>query len=381
MREQILRGTLMVGGYRMFKVFEPKERIIHTAEFSGRVMHHAVMNVCEQDLERAAIDDSYACRRGKGSLAAVARGRVFCDGHGWFLKMDIRKYFDSIDHGILYGLLGRQFKDRALMELFGRIIESYETAPGKGLPIGSLTSQHFANFYLAPLDRYVKETLHCRAYVRYMDDFVIWSQERETLAEILPLLERFLEEKLALRFKEAPFINRTSLGMDFLGYRLFPGKTRLNRRSKQRFFRKLRSYADDFHAGVLEEGAVQEGVTALLAFLKHADTKEFRRKVFCEAGATAIGLEPGESRRQLEQQREQPAVSEPQQQHAVQHEQQHRLPVRSQLSLCGGAPLADPAVVLSAVSMIAAAKSDQMSGASSAGWGRRRKLRTFSERL
>ena len=356
MREQLLQGTLIVGGYRMFKVFEPKERIIHTAAFSGRVMHHAVMNVCEQDLERAAIDDSYACRRGKGSLAAVARGRVFCDGYGWFLKMDIRKYFDSIDHAILYRLLEQKFKDRALMDLFGRIIESYATTPGKGLPIGSLTSQHFANFYLAPLDRFVKETLHCRAYVRYMDDFVVWAQDRETLKKILPLLEHFLEERLTLRFRESPFINRTSQGMDFLGYRLLPGKTRLNRRSKQRFLRKMRSYADDCQSGVLEEGAVQEGVTALLAFLKHADTREFRRKVFCGAGATAIGLEPGESRRQLEQQREQPAVGESQQQHAVQQEQQHRLPVCPQLNPCGGAPLADPAVVLSAVSLIVGGK-------------------------
>ena len=280
---QVWKRIYPIGSYRMFKVFEPKERVIHAADFPGRVMHHAIMNVCEPDLERAAIDDSYACRRGKGSLAAIAKARVFCDRYGWFLKMDIRKYFDSIDHEILYGLLCRQFKDRALKELFGRIIESYETTSGKGLPIGSLTSQHFANFYLAPLDRFVKETLRCRAYVRYMDDFVIWSDEREKLKEILPLLTRFLEERLRLHFKEAPFINRTSQGMDFLGYRLFPGKTRLNRRSKQRFLRKWRSYVDDFHFGVLDESSLQERVTALLTFLQHADTEGFRRKVFFDS--------------------------------------------------------------------------------------------------
>jgi hypothetical protein len=134
------------------------------------VLHHALMNVCEPVLERAAIFDSFACRKGKGRLAAIERAQVYAGRHGWFLKMDVRKYFDSVPHRTLEGLLARKFKDPAVLALFGAILASYETTPGRGLPIGNLTSQHFANFYLGRLDRFVKEVLQCLAYVRYSGD-------------------------------------------------------------------------------------------------------------------------------------------------------------------------------------------------------------------
>ena len=166
LRSELLAGAIRVGDYRTFTVHDPKERTICAAAFRERVLHHALMNVCEPVLERAAVFDSYACRRGRGQLAAVRRAESYARERGWFLKMDVRKYFDSVDQRVLLDLLGRKFKDAAVLGLFRQILASYQTAPGCGLPIGNLTSQHFANFYLAPLDRFIKEHLRCRAYVR-----------------------------------------------------------------------------------------------------------------------------------------------------------------------------------------------------------------------
>jgi len=141
----ILDGTVAVGDFHSFTIRDPKERIIHAAAFPERVLHHAIINVCEPVFERVAIDDSYACRKGKGREAALARAQSYARGNGWYLQMDVRKYFDSIDHAVLKRALRRKFKDAALLRLFDRIIDSYSTAPCRGLPIGSLTSQHFAN--------------------------------------------------------------------------------------------------------------------------------------------------------------------------------------------------------------------------------------------
>lgn len=157
MSEGLLDGNFPFRNYRRFRVFDPKERVIHAAAFSERVAHHGILNVCEPVLEKAAVFDSYACRKGKGRLQAIARAQGFTRRHRWFLKINVRRYFDSISHERLLGLLARKFKDRGLWNLLERIIRSYEASPGRGLPIGSLTSQHFANFYLGGLDRWALE--------------------------------------------------------------------------------------------------------------------------------------------------------------------------------------------------------------------------------
>jgi retron-type reverse transcriptase len=175
------------------------------------------MNVCEPALERAAIFDSYACRKGRGQQAAVQRAASYARQHGWFLKMDIRRYFDSIDQTVLRRLLARKFKDSGVLGLFDRILASYQTAPGRGLPIGNLTSQHFANFYLAPLDRFIKQQLQRRCYVRYVDDFVAWGDTAAELREVWRKVQAFLTAELRLELKPNVILNRTDRGMDFVG--------------------------------------------------------------------------------------------------------------------------------------------------------------------
>jgi len=274
--------------------------------------------------------------------------------------MDVRKYFASIDHRVLERLLARRFKDPAVLALFREIIRSHETAPGRGLPIGNLTSQHFANYFLAPLDRFIKEQLGRGAYVRYMDDFVVWGGCREELKAVRDRVREFLAVELKLELKAEPSLNRTALGMDFLGYRLFPRTVRLARRSKIRFARKLRRYEQAFVEGWWSEAELQQRTTALLAFVLTAESGGFRRHVLERFGVAAIGLEPRDPRRQLEQQRQELPVSEPQQQQPVEQEQQHWVPGCPGPSSTGApeGALADPAAIPSCATDRAQANRD-----------------------
>jgi hypothetical protein len=145
LRTSLARGDVVLGESHQFTIFDPKQRLITAPCFRERVLHHAILNVCEPVFERWLIDDTFACRKGKGRLAALERARRFAARNGYFLKLDVRRYFESIAHDILVARLERLFKDDRLLALVRRIIASFAAAPGRGLPIGSLTSQHFAN--------------------------------------------------------------------------------------------------------------------------------------------------------------------------------------------------------------------------------------------
>ncbi len=276
LRVSLLRGDVTVGQYHQFTIFDPKERLITAPCFRERVLHHAIMNVCEPVFERRLIDDTFACRRGKGRLAALERTRGFAAQHTFFLKLDVRKYFNSIPHDRLNVHLERLFKDPRLLALLGRIIAAYETAPGRGVPIGSLTSQHFANVYLDGLDRFVKERLRVRGYVRYMDDCALWGETSGTLLGLLESIAVFLREELALELKASPYINRTAHGMDFLGCRVFPDRVTLNRRSRVRFRRKLAELERAYQEGELDEPTLQERATSLVAFARAGGVSSWR---------------------------------------------------------------------------------------------------------
>jgi retron-type reverse transcriptase len=368
LRAELLSGSVAVGEYHTFTIYDPKERTICAASFRERVLHHALMNVCEPVLERAAIFDSYACRKGRGQQVAVRRATGYARQNGWFLKMDIRKYFDSIDQEVLRGLLARKFKDAGVLEVFDRILATYQTAPGQGLPIGNLTSQHFANYYLAPLDRFIKEGLQCRSYVRYMDDFVVWGETAAELREVWRRVEDFLTTELKLELKSNVMLNRTERGMDFLGYRIFPRDLRLAKRSKRRFASKFRAYEREHREGVWSELELQQRMTALIAFTLPCRSRGFRRNVIERFGAEANGLQPRAARRQLEQQRQQRALCQPQQQQPGQRQQQQRLPG------CPGPSStrwperrpADPAAVPSPDPMVRGEEQKQGPGVSSA---------------
>jgi len=278
LREQILSGQVEVGRYRYFKVYEPKERQICASAFGEQVLHHALMNVCHEYFERVQMFDSYASRKGKGTYAALERAKTYTNKYPWYLKLDVRKFFESISHEVLVLQLARMFKDAAVVGIFEQIIRSYEAGPGRGLPIGNLTSQYFANHHLVGLDRFVKEKLQVRAYVRYMDDMVLWRPEKEALRLAKSAVADYLETELRLSLKPEA-LNRSRSGLPFLGYHVFPHHVRLLQKSKQRFACKLRRIDEAYHSGEWSEAKCQRRALPLLAFTGHADAKKLRESV------------------------------------------------------------------------------------------------------
>ncbi|MCC5946305.1 MAG: RNA-directed DNA polymerase [Bernardetiaceae bacterium] len=277
LQSQILKGQLVVGDYHYFTIYDPKKRQICAASFPERILHHAIMNVCHEHFEKFQISDSYATRIGKGTFRALDKAFSLQKEYKYFLKMDIRKYFDSIDHNILYHQLERRFKDADLLLLFKRILKSYETQKGKGVPIGNLTSQYFANHYLAFADHFIKQELKAKAYVRYMDDFVVWHNDHKYLQKVQQQIKHYLTDRLALTLKIS-YLNKTTHGLPFLGFRLYPNKVLLARRSKVRFRKKISKIHVDWENAEISEVQAQQQATALFSFIEKSYTKKFRKQ-------------------------------------------------------------------------------------------------------
>lgn len=274
LRQGLADGSYPVGKYTHFKIFDPKEREICAAAFGERVLHHALMNVCEPYFEKWLSERTFACRKGYGQMRAVHAAAHAAHMNDWYLKCDFRKFFDTIPHAGIKCMLARKFKDRRVVYWFERILSTYQTEKGRGLPIGNLTSQHLANLYLDPLDR-----LPRTAYVRYMDDFVFWSNSKNELLQLMKdILPRFATG-LGLDLKE-PILNRTTKGMDFLGMRVFPGHIGINRRSRGRYRRQMRRYNYLLATGRMDDRVYQDRVTALTAFVQQADTLCWRQNYF-----------------------------------------------------------------------------------------------------
>lgn len=284
LRNDLINHSPDVGHYRFFRICDPKPRSICAASFPERVLHHAVMNLCEPVLEAYAIHDSYACRKAKGNRKALTRALGFAGRYGWYLKLDIRKYFDSIDHGILLDQLARRFKDRDLLRLFETLLATYHTQPGKGMPIGNLVSQHLANFYLGVFDHWVKEELKVRGYLRYMDDFILFGSDKHTLKKALTRVKNHLAEKLALELKPNIQLNRCTRGIPFIGYRIYPAHIDLSPRSRKRFTRKFKHYEGKWCHGEWSENDLARHMLPLIEFTRAAKAEGFRRHVIARFG-------------------------------------------------------------------------------------------------
>ncbi len=281
LRNQILSGEVNVGHHKFFKIFDPKERLICESSFQEQVLHHALMNICHERFERHLIHDSYACRKNKGTYAALARAKQFSRQNRYFLKLDVNKYFASVNHFVLFAQLERIIKDESVLKIFWQIISCYRDSENCGLPIGNLTSQYFANHYISGLDHEIKEQWKVKAYVRYMDDLVLWSGDPGFLKGIRDQIHVFTESRLRCALKPS-LLNYSSCGLPFLGYLIMPYHVRLSQRSKQRFIRKMNALQEKYDSGEWNETKCQRHVLPLLAFLGHADTGSFRKKVLNE---------------------------------------------------------------------------------------------------
>lgn len=328
-RCELLSGAFQFGDYRHFTVHDPKTRCIQSAPFAQRVVHHAIINIAGPVLERRFIFDTYACRKGKGQHAALKRAADFAGKYPFYLKMDIRKFYNSIDHRIMLNLLARRIKDRQVLELFESLVESYTIERGKGLPIGNLTSQYFGNVYLDEFDHWMKETKRVRPYLRYMDDMLCFGSLEEMNA-LRNESETWLREHLALSINHHGEINRCSKGVPVVGFVIHPQGIRLSQRSEHRFRTKFRNLEKEYERKRVDELELQRRSASLVAAVWHGRTLGLRRHLAATSRlwGCADGLEPRDTRRQLEQQREQRALRQREQEQPGQLEQQHRVPLR-----------------------------------------------------
>lgn len=277
LQQQLLSGDVAVGNYHYFKIYDPKERQICAAAFAERVLHHALMNVCHPFFEQKQYYHSYATRLGKGQYAALEQAFAYTHQYSYFVKLDVRKYFDSIKHNILKAQLARMFKDERLLRIFYTIIDSYNTQANSGLPIGNLTSQYFANHYLSLADHYAKQQLQTPAYMRYMDDMVFWHHSKQAILSIVCRYETYLQQYLQLLLKPI-CLNNVVQGLPFLGYVLSPFSLRLSQNSKKRFLCKYSLYQKYLASGVFDQQQYQKHIVPLFAFVQKAHTLPFRTR-------------------------------------------------------------------------------------------------------
>jgi len=280
---ELIEGRYSPMPYRDFHVYEPKKRKICAADFRDRVVHHAICNVLEPILDRGLIFDTYACRRGKGNHAAVRRTQGFSRRFPYFLKCDIRSYFENVDHHVLKTLLSRKIKGRHLLDLLSVIIDHPvpQGLPGKGIPIGNLTSQLFANIYLGELDHFLKDRLAIKGYVRYMDDFLVFGPNKKALGGWLTAIRKFVSGRLLLELKdEALVVAPVSRGVPFLGFRIFPGTVRLDSSRMKRFRHKTRERERQYHRGEITESFLADSMRSMVAHVSHANTYMMRKGFF-----------------------------------------------------------------------------------------------------
>jgi retron-type reverse transcriptase len=296
LQDELRNGSYQPGPYRTFLICEPKERMISAAPFRDRVIHHALCGVLEPIFEKVFIPDSFASRPGKGTHAAVRRFTHFAKRHRFVLKCDVSKYFPSIDHQVLKERLGRKIKDPDVLKLAFQIIDHSNPQesvqnwfPGdnlfspqerrRGLPLGNQTSQFFANVFLDPFDHWAKEVLRAPGYVRYVDDFLIFSDEKDWLRQAKENCRDRLEGlRLALHPTKS-VISRVQDGTRFLGYRVFPTHRLLPRANVARIRRRIRAWEKAYSKGEMEWPEIVRRWAGWFGHAAQADTYGLRTRL------------------------------------------------------------------------------------------------------
>lgn len=289
------------GGYRSFIITDPKRRKVSAAPFADRIVHHALVRVLEPIYEPIFIPDSYANRRGRGVHAAVARTQGFSHRYRYVLQCDLRQFFPAVDHAVLRAMLARKISCEPTLELCHRIIASgdgvladeYTAAyfPGddllaavrpRGLPIGNLTSQFWANVLLNDLDQFVKRQLRCRAYLRYVDDFLLFSDDKRVLWSWKDQIrDRLTALRLSLHEREST-VYPCETGIPFLGKRIFPTHVRLKSRNARAFEVRFRNMQIAYASGDITLDDITRRVRGWVAHAEHADTVGLRRTLFAK---------------------------------------------------------------------------------------------------
>jgi RNA-directed DNA polymerase len=301
LQDELISKTYRPGPYYCFYIQEPKRRLISAAPFRDRVAHHALCQVIEPIWERCFIHDSYANRVGKGTHGALDRAQEFASRYPYFLQCDIRQFFPSIDLAILRAELARLIADRDVLWLCDQILasgqtltpEEYEMAwfPGddllaalrpRGLPIGNLTSQFWANVYLNPLDQFIKRELECKAYLRFVDDYLLFADDKATLRTWRQaIIQRLAGLRLVLHEKRAQ-ANPCQFGIPFLGFRVYPAHRRVKARKVINFRRKLKGLAQNANGHPEQWPALNASIRGWVNHVRYADSWGLRRPILGE---------------------------------------------------------------------------------------------------
>lgn len=299
LRDELESHRYQPGPYVHFLIHEPKRRKISAAPFRDRVVHHALCNIIEPRFERLFIPDSYANRAGKGTHKAIARMQQFSQCHRFALRFDIVKHFPSIDHGILRDTLGRVIPEADLMALVGRILASGEgvlddeyamvyfqgddllaACRPRGLPIGNLTSQFWSNCYLHPFDQFVTRELRCPAYLRYVDDFALFSDSKQELwSWKRAIVGRLAQLRLTIHDESAQVVPVTT-GIPWLGFVVYPTHLTVKARKVRCATRHLAERLDAYRSGRISFAEFDASVKGWVNHVRYADSWGLRKKMF-----------------------------------------------------------------------------------------------------
>ena len=270
----LAQGQMPCGTFTQFVIHDPKRRIIHCTPFADRVAHHALVRFMEPTFERVLLPQVYACREGKGIHRAVHYAQQQACRYPWVMHVDIAQYFPNIRHDILWQQLRRRFRGDG-MYLVQAVIDSYANIAARGLPIGSLTSQHFANHYLNEADRWLLAQANVRAMCRYMDDYLIWADSKQALVTLQYVLSSFLQAVLGLTAKPA-LIQASTHGVLFCGIRIKPLSLKPSLRRKRRYKQALWEWHARWLNGDISSLKLQQSYASIRTVLLPADDAHWR---------------------------------------------------------------------------------------------------------
>ncbi|MFY9342888.1 MAG: reverse transcriptase domain-containing protein [Planctomycetota bacterium] len=323
LQRELRTGTYRPGRPVTYIVRDPKVREITAAPFRDRVVHHALIDVLEPAFDAHMVEQSFACRRGMGQHRAMAYAQRLVREHPWFLKLDVKSFFPSLRHDVVLATLAERVADGPTLELCATIVRAGGTA-GRGLPIGHLTSQWFANLVLDRMDHWLLHAVGVPGYVRYMDDFVLFAADKATLRGWHREVAAWLAASGLLLKDRATILAPVTQGLPFLGFRIYRGMRRLRPENLRRTRARLRHRAWQHEQGVIGQAQLADCTRSVVAHLASGNTLALRRSWFAndETAADRWLLQPLQPRRQLQQPGRQRGVGQPQRQRTLDPQQQ-----------------------------------------------------------
>lgn len=287
-RQELISGIYCPGRYSSFYVCDPKRRFISKAGVKDRLIHQAIFRVLYNIFDQKFIADSYSCRFKKGTSGGVKKLEKFTRQISrnyyyniYALKADVKKFFASVDKKILFDLIRKKVNDPKALWLIKLVINSFQVDSAKGLPLGNVTSQLFANIYLNELDQFIKKRLKVRYYLRYCDDFIILDRRKDYLLNLIEPVSNFLEEELELQLHpQKIIITKLSRGLDFLGYLILPHYKIIRTSTKKRILRKFIEKQSHFNKGLITKESLNQSKQSYLGILRPVKSYNLAKKLF-----------------------------------------------------------------------------------------------------